>query len=310
MRRSRVRTPLARLALFLCMAIGTEISSIPALPQAKPDSVTVAKLALYETRSSPMDLEIAGDLNGLPSGSVRYITREELLRLPQVTATVTDDANFQGPTQLSGVLLETLLQNLSAQPQSDLVVAICEDRYRTNYSRSYIAAHHPILVLNIDGKPPDAWPKDPEGQNLIMGPYLISHARFTPGFKILSHADEPQIPWGVIRLEFRDEERVFGSIAPRGPHAADENIQAGYRIAQQNCFRCHSMGAEGGQKAARSWLVLATWATASPEYFSAYIHEPKSKNPKSQMPSFPNYDDATLQALTVYFRTFAPQEKP
>ena len=265
------------------------------------------KLVLHEVRSSPLDLEVRGDLVGLPAGAVRYLAREGLLRLPQLSATVTDDANFRGPTQVRGVLLETLLQNLSAKPQDDLVVAICDDKYRANYTRAYVAAHHPILVLNINGKPPEDWPKDPESGTLPMGPYLISHAKFTPGYRILSHADEPQIPWGVVRLEFHDEEKVFGSIAPRGAHAQDADVQAGYHIAEQNCFRCHNMGDEGGQKAGRSWQVLGTWATASPEYFSDYIHDPKSKNAKSQMPGFPEYDAATRKALTDYFRTFVQQ---
>jgi mono/diheme cytochrome c family protein len=266
------------------------------------------KLISRETRTSPLDLEIAGDIAGLPAGTVRYVTREELLRLPQVNTTVTDDANFRRPTKISGVLLATLVQNLSAKPEADLVVAICDDKYRTNYTRAYVAEHQPILVLNINGKPPDGWPKNPENSTLSMGPYLISHAKFTR--KILSHSDEPQIPWGVVRLEFRDEEKVFGSIAPRGPYSNDADVQAGYRIAEQNCFRCHNMGDEGGQKAGRSWQVLGTWAAASPEYFSGYIHDPQGKNPKSQMPEFPEYDDATLKALTDYFRTFGPQEKP
>ena len=82
-----------------------------------------------------------------------------------------------------------------------------------------------------------------------MGPYLISHREFTPGAAILSHRDEAQIPWGVIRLEFRDEKSVMGSISPRGPQRDNSAVQSGYRIAQQNCLRCHKMGSYGGDKA-------------------------------------------------------------
>lgn len=269
-----------------------------------------ANLTLRETRTSPLDLEIGGDLAGLPSGAVRYLTRRDLLTLPQVTYTVTSDLNFTAPAQVSGVLLEELVKHISANPQSELVVAICDDFYRAIYPRSYIAAHHPVLVLTINGKPPEGWPKDSEGRGLDMGPYLISHPDFTPSFKVLSHTDEQQIPWGVVRLEFREGQKVLGAIAPRGARGEDSSVQAGYRIAQQNCFRCHSLGDEGGQKSGRPWLVLAAWATAAPEYFSAYVRNPKSKNPHAQMPGNPNYDDATLQALLSYFRTFLNQEKP
>jgi mono/diheme cytochrome c family protein len=269
-----------------------------------PDSA----LPLHEKRNSALDLEAAGDLTGQPPGSVRYLWREDLLKLPQVNSTVTDDANFKSPTRVSGILLEALAKHASANPQSDMIVAICSDKYRANYMRSYMATHHPLLVLTVNDKPPENWPKDPTGQGLSMGPYLISHTQFVPSFKVLSHSDEQQIPWGVVRLEFRNEQKVLAVIAPRGPHAHDPEVQNGYRIAQQNCFRCHNMGAEGGTKAGRAWLVLATWANSTPDHFSAYVRNPKAKNPHAQMPGNPYYDDATLKALVAYFRTFSADD--
>ena len=100
------------------------------------------------------------------------------------------------------------------------------------------------------------------------------------------------------------------AIVPRGPLAATPLVKAGYRIAQQNCFRCHNMGQEGGQKSATPWLVVSAWATASPEYFAAYVRNPQIKNPHAQMPGTPGYDDATIDALAAYFRTFIPKGKP
>jgi mono/diheme cytochrome c family protein len=268
------------------------------------------RIPLHEKRDSPLDLEVAGDLAGEPAGSVRYVLREDLLKFGQVTFTVSDDANFKTPTQLGGILLEALAKHVSANPQSDLIVAICEDKYHTYYPHSYIAAHRPVLVLTVNGKSPEDWSKDPEGAGRSMGPYLISHASFKPNFRVLSHSDEPQIPWGVIRLEFRSEQKVLGAIAPRSLQAHDLDVQNGYRIAEQNCFRCHNMGAEGGTKAGRPWAVLATWANSAPDHFTAYVRNPKAKNPHAQMPGNPNYDDTTLNALLAYFRTFSgePQQ--
>jgi mono/diheme cytochrome c family protein len=274
------------------------------------NSTNAVPTLLHPTRQSAADLEIGGQLSHLPPGTTRYVTREDLLTLPQVTFTVNDDANFTGPTQVSGVALEDLIRHLGAASQADLIVAICDDQYRANYPRAYLAAHHPLLVLKVNGEPPERWPKDAEGHNLQMGPYMISHPKFTPSFQVLSHRDEPQIPWGVVQLEFRNEKTVFGAIAPRGPHAREAPVQAGYRIAQQNCFRCHNLGNEGGQKSGHPWLVLSAWAAASPEYFAAYVRNPQTKNPQARMPGNPGYDDATIRALSAYFRTFAPEEKP
>jgi cytochrome c2 len=278
------------------------------------DGSAASIVRLRSARLSPWDLEIAGELAGLPAGTIRYMSYDDLLALPQTTDTVADDPNFAGPTQISGVPLEELFRDLGVTSDSDLIVAICGDQYRATYPQSYIAAHHPLLVLSVDGKPPKEWPKDAEAHGNDMGPYMISHFRFTPSFTILAHHDEPQIPWGVVRLEFRNTKTVFGAIAPRGPHATGSQVQDGYRIAQQNCFRCHNMGDEGGHKAGRPWLVLSALATTSPEYFAAYVRNPQASNPNAKMVGNPGYDDATIHALIAYFKTFSSpeqsQEKP
>ena len=131
--------------------------------------------------------------------------------------TVSDDSNFAGKTEISGVALDELARLIGSAPEDLLIVAICYDKYRTNYPRDYLAAHHPLLVLRINGQIREHWPPSEYGGS--MGPYLISHPFFKPAFKVLSHEDEPQIPFGVVRLEFRTESEVFGAIRP-GPAGA------------------------------------------------------------------------------------------
>jgi mono/diheme cytochrome c family protein len=266
--------------------------------------------ALHEKRQLSSDLEVSGALAGLPPESTRYITHEELLAMPQVSFTASGDTNFTGPTKIRGVRLEELARALGTSPARDMVVAICDDEYRANYPHSYLAAHHPVLVLEVNGKPPAGWPKDSQEHKFDMGPYMISNPKFAPSYKILSHEDEPQIPWGVVRIEFRDGKSVFGAIAPRGPHAQDRDVRDGQRIAEQNCFRCHNAGREGGRKSGLSWEALSAFAEASPKDFAAYVRAPLANNPRAQMPGNPQYDDATLAALTAYFRTFTGQGKP
>ena len=272
-----------------------------ALPTTRP-------VKLLAQRTAATDLEVGGELAGVPRGETRFVTRAELLAMPLVSFTVRGDPNFTGPTQIRGVLLEELARELGATPAADLVVAICDDKYRANYPRDYLAEHYPVLVLEINGKAPSGWPKSGEGFD--MGPYMISHEEFEPAFKILSHTDEPQIPWGVVRLEFRDEKTVFGAIAPRGSHANDPDVQAGYKIVEQNCFRCHNMGSEGGQKSGIPWTLLAAVAENSQDFFLAYVRDPKSKSPQAAMPGNLNYDDETLRALATYFRTFYGADQP
>ena len=280
------------------------VLSVPAMFSGNPP---IGKLSLHPTRQASTDLEVGGEFSNLPQGSTRYITYLDLLSLPQVTYTVSDDANFRGKTQISGIPLAQLARLVDASPQAKLLVAVCYDGYRTNYSSAYLTAHRPLLVLKINGEMQNGWPKTESGSSL--GPYLISHPAFTPAFKVLSHNDEPQIPFGVVRIEFRNQETVLGAIAPPGSYPANSPVMDGYRIAQQNCFRCHNMGAEGGQMAGRNWQLLALWAAHEPQLFSRYVKSPQSVNPNNKMPGNPEYDAATVDALRQYFTTFAPAGK-
>ena len=324
--RARTQTPgcAAMLCGTMCGMLGLRIDLLAAglittvtflgatMENAQAEANSSARFAvkLRAQRTSPLDLEVGGDLLGLPAGTTRYLTRDDLLALPQVMFKVTDDPNFTGPTQVKGILLEELAHDLGAAPPADLVVATCDDKYRANYPPEYLTQHHPVLVLEVNGKPPSGWPKDSSRHEFDMGPYMISHAKFTPAFKILSHNDESQIPWGVVRLEFRNGKVVFGAIAPRGPRPDEGLVQAGYKIAQQNCFRCHNLSASDEQKSWAPWEVLSAIAAGSPEWFAAYVRNPKSKNPQAQMPGNPQYDDETMKALITYFRTFSHSEKP
>jgi hypothetical protein len=257
---------------------------------------------LHATRQAPTDLELGGAV----PGAGQFLSYQDLLQLPQVATFMTsNDSNFPIPASVNGVALDQLRRSLSAD--GDMVVAICKDGYRSNYPALYLAAHHPVLVLTVNGKSQESWPKAENGG--ALGPYVIANPGFTPSFKVLSHSDEAQIPFQVVRLDFRNESEVFGAIAPHGNFAPGSPVMNGYRIAQQNCHRCHNMGAEGGHMASLAWPVLAAMAKGSPEFFAKYVRNPQALNPHSRMAASPEYDDQTIAALRAYFATFAPGEQ-
>jgi len=276
-------------------------AALAALPVADSQNL------LHNERTSDGDLEVGGEIAGESPNATRFIRYEDLLRLPQENFTVSDDANLPAKTEIGGVALETLAHVLGQDAADSLIVAICDDEYRANYPADYVAAHHALLVLRINGNAHDQWPQLREGGN--PGPYLISHPFFKPAFKVLSHEDEPQIPYGVVRIEFHKESVVFGAIRPHGNWPKNSPVEQGYVIARQDCFRCHNMGAQGGTKAARSWMQLAADAAQNGERFRQTVRNPAAVNPKATMPAHTSYDDATLDALTAYFKTFAKPER-
>ncbi len=124
-----------------------------------------SRLVLHEVRQSDTDLEIGGDLSGLHPGSTRYVTYSDLLKLPQVEYTVSDDSNFAGTTRIGGVALTELTRDLGTAIAANFIVAVCNDGYRTNYPADYLAAHRPLLVLRINGKTLPDWPKSGSGRS-------------------------------------------------------------------------------------------------------------------------------------------------
>jgi mono/diheme cytochrome c family protein len=261
------------------------------------------RLVLHKTRHSSGDLEIGGSLQGVPQGETRFVSYEQLLSLPQESYTVAGDTNFGRTVQITGVAFDTLPKWLGAQKDATMVIAVCDDKYAAHYPASYVSAHHPLLVLKVDGKQPAHWPLSVDG--LAMGPFMVSHPRFKPSFRVLSHEDEVQVPWGVVRIDLRREQAVYAPIEPHGSAAKDPDMQAGYAVARQNCFRCHSRFGEGGKKATVLWGDVAQKAVTDPKRFDAYVRFPKEINPQSKMAASPQYDDATLSALRRYFSNFA-----
>jgi mono/diheme cytochrome c family protein len=263
---------------------------------------TPQRLVLQLARQASSDLEIGGSLQGVPQGQTRFVSYQSLLSLPQETYTVTDDSNFGQTQQITGIPLAELPTLLGAQAGASMVIAICDDNYAAHYPASYVSAHHPLLVLKVNGLKPDHWPLGVD--QLPMGPYMVSHPSYKPSFRVLSHDDEAQVPWGIVRLDLRREQEVYAPIQPQGASANDTVVQQGYAIARQNCFRCHNRSGEGGQKSSYSWGHLAHKAVTDPTFFNAYVRTPKQLNAQSQMAASPQYDDATLSALRRYFASF------
>src|SRR5271154_3369016 len=205
--------PRMRIALRFVVVLAALYAVGMARAQTSNGPTATLSAKLRTLRSSPVDLELSGDLAGVPRGESRFVTREDLLAVSQAMTISPDDGNFKAPEPVKALPLEDLSRALGVPP-SDLVIAICKDKYRGHYSLAYRSAHHPVLVVEFNGKP---LPGSPDSEADDPGPYLIAHVNFKPAFEILAYEDEPQIPWGVVRLEFRGQKTVFGALAPRGP---------------------------------------------------------------------------------------------
>jgi mono/diheme cytochrome c family protein len=277
--------------ILLCAVLTGGVAA--ASPGAEP-------LTLMSQRGSPQDLEISGDVPGVAAGASRFVSYAALSHLPQVSYTVRDDENFSGPVQLSGVSLDALLAALGINGKDQLIAAVSTDGYEGHYTTAYRAAHHPFLVLRIAGQEPAQWKPGPDGEK--YQPYVISQPAFTPAFHILAHKDMPQIPYGVTGLKLYPERATLAALQPRSGGAA---AIEGYRIAVQNCLRCHRAADIGGSKSPFGWPQIALIAQGNAAAFGKYVVRPNAVNPEANMPPNPEYDAATIAALTAYFQSVA-----
>ena len=285
-------------SLAVCL-VALCVSTLPLWSQTRT-------LTLSSTRHAADDLEVAGLVAGLKPGTVGYVAYADLAKLPLITTTVQNDANFADQqsrgVKITGIPLDELARALGASPGSDLIDALCTDHYRSHYPADYIAAHHPIFALQINGVRPAAWAK--QTHEYDPGPYFITHANYVPRYKVLSHQDEPQLPANIERINFTTVAATYGPLAPQGNYPADSPVMQGFTIAKQNCLRCHFVNDIGGYKSGRDWRQLSLWAREQPQHFERYIQNPKSVDTHAHMEGNPGYDAATLAALTAYFQTF------
>ena len=209
---------------------------------------------------------------GLSAGAVGYVSFAELVALPQITTTIQNDSNFADQlsrgVRITGIRLEQLAKALGALAESDLIDARCTDRYRSHYPADYIAAHHPIFALKINGERPAQWAA--KTHEYVAGPYLITHANFILRDKFLTYLEQPQIPDNIMRLNFSTTAATYGPITPRGDFPPNSPVARRFLITPSRTA-C----------AATSWMMSAArnpvatgarwrrWPASSRSFFSA-----------------------------------------
>ena len=77
------------------------------------------------------------------------------------------------------------------------------------------------------------------------------------------------------------------------------------RLCDRIAFAATTWVLKAARMAGHSWMELAWMANSDPMRFHYTIRDPASVRPGAKMPPHSDYDDATLDALTAYFKTFA-----
>ena len=173
---------------------------------------------MHEARSSPGDLEVGGEVAGVPSGSTRYVRYEDLLRLPQ-------DSVW---TFLAGhPLVETRLRTLSIYRRTMRLHSLLAPSTRND----------PRIRLDreVELRPPGGRPITARIEDLSHGGACLSAApdSWRPGDKVsfaLALPGQPDLLQLAARVRWRMSDvvgLVFEPIA--SPHQRSRQIDKAVR---------------------------------------------------------------------------------
>ncbi len=253
----------------------------------------------------PFDLPVAGMIAHIPKGAPMHVSRDSLLELPATTVDVT--GAFGTKARMARVVfLADLVDALPLAPAADLLIAECSDGYISVYPFSFIRRYRPFLVLEIDGKGPQAWP--PPGLTDDPGPYAIAVSDgVVPGASAVRDVAHKE-PWGVVLLRFTSIAESFGGFF-RGRWASPGPAErSGREIWIHSCASCHPGpdGVAGGTKSGRPFAVVEAFAGSDTKFFKQYVRNPASLMPGAKMEPHPGYTEAELDELISFLVENAP----
>lgn len=264
-----------------------------------------ARLELHAARASPFDLAVAGLVEGVPEGGEAYVRWADLRAL-RVRAINVEGEFGPGTMRVTALYLQDVLDRLPLRAGADTVLADCTDGYLSVFQREFIAAWKPFVILEINGRGPEAWP--PEGISFNPAPYIITVSDVVaPGVSRLPDISHKR-PWGVMRLRIVGYEAAFAPFHSGPLVALPAQAAEGRDLWVNSCLSCHAgpRGGPGGTKSDRPIGVLHAHAAYNPSYFMQYVRNPKSINPAALMEPHPHYTDGQLRAIMAFLQAAGP----
>lgn len=265
----------------------------------------------YADGPAPDELTLSGAFAGLAPGGTRIVARAELRALGGVQHRKQRLATGLPEADLEILPIAALLAAYPLAPEADMLVVRANDRWTSYWTRDFLAAREPWLLLAVDGKVPDeGWPKIPANGE-PFAPYHggVLRADEPPGMTYTPHhgvADATQVVEIVAVNEARHFTPFFsGLLASPSP-----TVSEGRRLFLANCITCHQgPGGVGGNLSRRPFILLQTHARYNAGYFRGFVANPRQFMPETIMPPHPQFTDADFEALIAFLGTL-PLETP
>jgi mono/diheme cytochrome c family protein len=213
---------------------------------------------------------------------------EDLATLPQRKFKAVDP-HLGREVEFSGISIGELIDKLTLAKNADTAVLRTRDGIDVAIPLIRLKVHKPVLATAMDGAPlpPElgtpyaAWPN-------IDDPGLDTDPRVRPWWWLANVTTVDVIEW----------DKTY-SRALRVPSGAGDAARLGAATYGTYCVQCHKLRTVGGTRGPELTAVMKNYDLPS---FTAYVGDPRSKNPKSTMPSFRALGDRTIQNVAAYLK--------
>jgi len=273
-----------------CAAVGLLFASAAS-------GVTIAPLT---TAAKDDDLKVSGAFAALSPGAVGYLPRETLLGLPGLARLHEAPAPAIPAGDLQVLPLDRLVDALPVTGNADALMLLSSDRWVSVVPIAFLRQVHPYLLLTYNGRTwAQGWPK--YGPFEPLGPYYCGE----------SAALGPVVP---VRMEYGEFDasqvveiravNLAEHYAPfYGPRLAalSPAAAAGRRIFIAECNNCHQ-GPEGvgGNTSQRPLALLEIHAALHPDFFRAFVRNPRIVYPNTVMPTHEYFTDTMMNQLIAF----------
>ena len=133
----------------------------------------------YADGPAPDELTLSGAFANLPAGEKRIVPRAELRALPGIEHRREKPVPPLPEADLELLPISALLAAYPLSDDADMLVLRANDRWRSYWTRDFMASHQPWLLLAIDGKTPaEGWPTIIDHEE-ALAPYHAGISRST-----------------------------------------------------------------------------------------------------------------------------------
>ncbi len=267
----------------------------------------------YADGPAPDELTLSGRFAGFSPDEKRVVPRAALRALPGILHRREKPVAPLPEADLELLPIASLLAAYPLAEDADMLVLRANDRWRSYWTRDFMASHRPWLLLAIDGRTPaEGWPRIAAHEE-ALAPYHagVSKADAPEGWDGFTPAHGMADSTQVVEILAVNEKAHFAPYFSGPLENPPEPVAEGRALFMRNCMTCHEgPGGIGGNLSRRPFMILQIHAAHNAPYLRQFVSNPTSVMPATIMPPHSWFEDRHFDALIAFLTALPPQPPP